>query len=145
MISKSFKILHLSRFFSKPQLPRIVKHKIFYLWCFIFSLCRLSVCLFSLIVSVLVVSLCVDLWYRDGHCARLLRLPDIPSGHIVVSKFCVCSQCLVIECCDLCHGSSETINRVSSITLSRTCTQTLEHAQTHTHERRQTRTTSLTT
>ena len=28
--------------------------------------------------------------YRHGHCARLLRFPDIPSGHIVVSSF-VCA------------------------------------------------------
>ena len=32
----------------------------------------------------------VDRWYRDGHCARPLRLPVIPSGHIAVSSF-VCA------------------------------------------------------
>ena len=29
----------------------------------------------------------LDLWHRDGHWARLLRLPDIPSGHVGVSTF----------------------------------------------------------
>ena len=33
----------------------------------------------------------VDRWNRDGHCARFVRLLDIPSGHIVVSSF-VCSR-----------------------------------------------------
>ena len=32
----------------------------------------------------------VDRWYRDGHCARLLRLLGIPPGHIVMSSF-VCA------------------------------------------------------
>ena len=32
----------------------------------------------------------VDRWYRDGHCARRLKLPHFPSGHIVVSSF-VCA------------------------------------------------------
>ena len=31
-----------------------------------------------------------DQYYRDGHCARLLRLRDIPPGHIAVSSF-VCA------------------------------------------------------
>ena len=60
--------------------------------------CTRTVCLyvsvFSLFVSVspplslfLCLSLSVDWWYRDGDCARLLRLPDFRSGHIVVSSF----------------------------------------------------------
>ena len=57
--------------------------------------------------------LVADRWYRDGHCARLLRLPDIPSRHIVVFN-CVCSRRLAIDLRDHFHGSSETI-RVSSI------------------------------
>ena len=57
----------------------------------------------------------VDLWCRDGHCARLLSLPDIPSWHIVVSSFSACSQRLAIDLCDHFHGSSKTFVRVSSI------------------------------
>ena len=39
-----------------------------------------------------------DRWYKDGHCARLLRRLDIPSGHIVVSNFvCALSDLLLIS------------------------------------------------
>ena len=41
--------------------------------CPFFS-CFFSSCYFCLFHCRCV----VDLWYRDGHCARLLRLPDIP-------------------------------------------------------------------
>ena len=57
----------------------------------------------------------MDLWYKNGRLARLLRLLGIPSGHIVVSSSCLRSQCFVIELCDLFHSSGETIIKVSSI------------------------------
>ena len=41
----------------------------------------------------------VDRWHRDGHGARPPFLTDIPSGHVVVSRF-VCALCLVIHLCD---------------------------------------------
>ena len=63
--------------------------------------------------SLLFLSL-VDRWYRDGHCGRLLRLPDIPSWTHCGVQFCVCSQRLAIDLCDRFHGTSETTIRVSS-------------------------------
>ena len=73
----------------------------------------------------------VDLWCRDGHCTRFLRLPDSVSGHIVVSSF-LCSQRLAIEFCDRFHGLSDTINRVSSIIF--TCASCCSFSNTGTHQ-----------
>ena len=58
---------------------------------------------------------CLMVVSHVGHCARLLRLPDIPSRHIVVSSFCVCPQCFVM---DFLRSLPRMIVRVSSISSS---------------------------
>ena len=73
--------------------------------------------LFLLLLPLL--SFFVDWWYSDGLCARLLRLPDIPSGHSVASSFFVCSQPLATDLRGRFHGPCESIVRVSSITAPR--------------------------
>ena len=47
-------------------------------------------CADSLSLDSIHPSLSVDWCNREGHCARLLRLPDIPSGHVVSSSL-VCA------------------------------------------------------
>ena len=60
-------------------------------------------------------SLFFQWWYRDGHCARLLRPPDFPSGHIVVSSFaCALSDFSLIRV-TASMAQVKTIVRVSSI------------------------------
>ena len=64
-------------------------------------------------------SLSVNLWYRDGHCTRFLRLPDSTSGHILVTNFPLCALSVLwssVEFGDLLLGSSKTVVRVSSVT-----------------------------
>ena len=57
----------------------------------------------------------VDWWYRDGHRGRLLRHPDIPSGHIVVSRFVCALSDLRLVCVAASLPQVEHIVGVSSI------------------------------
>ena len=60
----------------------------------------------------------VNLWYRDGHCKRFLRLPDSASGHIVLANFTLCAPSVlrsIVEFCDHFDGSSKTFVRVSLV------------------------------
>ena len=60
----------------------------------------------------------VDRWHRDGHRARLLRLPDIPFRTHCGVQFCLCSQCLVIHLRDRFQWLKKTTVRVSPVSLS---------------------------
>ena len=64
--------------------------------CNVMNMFSTSCCCFGGHSVCLSLSLSVHLLCTDGHCVRLLRLVDIPSGHIVVSSFCVYAHVLEI-------------------------------------------------